>query len=142
MADTLLPDKWVRKAIKDAFDGTVVSGNTINVFDFSVLADTYPDNHVLISTQINVPMVDFCGRGWEHTVQIDITTTYRKNSGSRQLLDEIAEALLPVLDTLDLDMASGMNIVRRSISFPGDLRESDAKNLYFRKIISVELEVR
>ena len=117
MAETQLPDKWVRKAIFDAFDGTIVDGNTINVYDYSVPSATYPDHHVLLSTQINIPINNHCGRGWEHTVQIDVTTTYPINSGARRLCDEISEALLPVLDTLQLDPASSMTISRR-ISSP------------------------
>ena len=142
MADTLLPDKWVRKAIKDAFDGTVVSTHTINVFDFAVPSISYPDHHVMISTQFSNSGFTHCGRGWEHTVQIDVVTTYPLNTGSRQLVDEISEALLLELDTLELDPASNMVISNIEISFPGDLRESDNRNAYFRKIINVELEIR
>lgn len=142
MADTVLPDKWVRKAIYDAFNGTVVSSNTVNVYDYSVPEKTYPPHHILMLNQVNEPIETHCGRGWLHTIQLDITTTFPQNTGSRVLADEIAEALLPFLDNLELDVASNLLIARKSISFPGDLRETDDKFSYFRKIINLELEIR
>ena len=37
MADTAYPDKWVRKAIYDACNDILVSGETIPVFDVQAL---------------------------------------------------------------------------------------------------------
>ena len=142
MANTNLPDKWVRKAIYDAFNGTDVSGNTIEVFDYTVQRKSYPSHFVLLLTQFNEPVDNFCGRSWNHTVQIDVITSFPVNKGNRELADDITNTLLPLLDTLTLDAASSMEVSRISVSFPGDLRESDTNKVYFRKIINVELEIR
>ena len=140
MADTLLPDKWVRKAIKDAFHNSVVSGNIIPVFDMR--AEGYSNPHyVLLSTQSNVPQESKCGDGWIHNIEIQILTSFRINKGSRLLADLIMERLLDEIEDLTLDPASSMVINSINRTFPGDINDIDDSKVFYRKILRLELYI-
>lgn len=140
MADTNLPDKWVRKAIKLAVDGISVSGNVIKCYDVRATAD--PGNHyVLMGTQSNSPEFGKCGDGWLHSVVLDIITSYARNRGSRKLLDEITEAVVPLLNGLSLDAGSSMVVNTTTITFPGDLQDTTDVKTYYRKILRLEMYI-
>lgn len=142
-----LPDKWVRKAVYDAFNGTVVDSYTINVYDYKITLDAntdVPDHYIIISTQNNeVDKANKCEYMWESYCLLDIITTFPKkgNQGSRLLADNILDALRDALKDLTLDVASGMEIVNVSMSFPADLvANSDGKEIY-RKFLRLYLQI-
>jgi len=140
MADTAYPDKWVRKAIYDACNDILVSGETIPVFD--VQATNFSgDHYILMSTQSDDPIFNKCGDGWNHSIVIDVITSFRKNHGSRLLVDQILEAIVPLLNGLTLDAGSSMTINRVQLQFPGDFTDLTEKKVFHRKILRLELDI-
>ncbi|HUS89826.1 MAG TPA: hypothetical protein VMW91_10800 [Desulfosporosinus sp.] len=140
MADTAYPDKWVRRAISDALDGTVVSGNTIPVFDMQATNFT-GDHYILMTTQSDDVLFNKCGDGWNHSIVLDIVTSFRKNHGSRLLVDQIVEAIIPSLNSLTLHASSSMTINRVQLQFPGDFTDQTEKKIFHRKILRLELDI-
>jgi len=140
MADTAYPDKWVRKAIYDALNNTVVSGNTIPVFDMQAI-NFSGDHYILMSTQSDDPNFNKCGDGWNHAIILDVVTSFRKNTGSRLLVDQIIEAIIPLLSGMSLHASSSMVINRRQFQFPGDFTDQTDKKIFHRKILRMELDI-
>lgn len=140
MADTAYPDKWIRKAIYDACNDVVVDGNTIPVFDMQAI-NFSGDHYILMSTQSDDPLLNKCGNGWNHSIILDVITSFRKNTGSRLLVDQIIEAIIPILNGMSLDGGSSMVINRIAFQFPGDFTDQTDKKIFHRKILRVELDI-
>lgn len=139
-----LPDKHIRKAIYDAINGTVVDGKTINVFDYRVTGSTLPQHYILLSTQTGIARDKTkCGTEWESTILLDVVTRYfgAGNTGSRLLADNIVNAILPSLEALQLDVASGLKIYWRRFDFPNDISTVTENENIFRKLIRLELYI-
>jgi len=140
MANTNLPDKWVRRALHSVLDNLSVSGETIPCYDSR--ATGFDDRHyIIMGSQNNTPVRTKCGRSWEHSIQLDVITTYKVNSGSRRLLDEISEAVLPLVMGISLDVASGMVISKTEVEFPFDENTVNDGKIYYRKILRLSLTI-
>lgn len=143
-----LPDKWIRKAVYDAFNGTLVDGETIYIYDTKVTNDAnadIPDHYVIQSTQNNeVDKGDKCEWNWESYLLLDITTKFSKhgNQGSRLLADNILEALKDALSDLTLDVASGLEILNIRMSFPSDLSATSNGKIIYRKFLRLQLYIK
>jgi hypothetical protein len=142
-----LPDKWIRKAVYDAIDGMTVDGNIINCYDTNITQDgngEAPSNYVLMTTQTNtVDKQNKCEWFWDSTLTLDCTTIYDSvgNIGSRLLVDNIADEVRNRVQNLVLDVASGLEVVWQTMSFPADMvMETDEETVY-RKIIILELRI-
>ena len=139
-----LPDKHIRKAIYDAINGTVVSGNTINVYDYRVTGATLPNHYILLSTQTNVKdHFTKCSEEWQSTILLDVVTRFfgTGNTGSRLLADDIVNAIISSLDSLQLAGASGLSIYKRKITSITDLSTITENENIFRKLIRLELNI-
>jgi len=140
MADTALPDKWVRKALKSAFSTITVDGNAVPTYDMR--AEGYDGNqYILLSTQSNSPSPSKCGDSWNHTIEIQAITSFKINQGSRRRADLIMEAVLTALETLSLDVTSSMIINKKSLSFPGDFNAISEYSTIYRKILQLEMNI-
>lgn len=135
-----LPDKYIRKAIYDVVNGIVVDGNTINCYD-TRLTGVQKNNYIVLSTQSNeVDKRTKCGYDWQSSILIDIITRYKLsgNTGSRLLADNILDKVRELTDSLTLDVASGLEIVTQTQSFPSDLQSETNNELIYRKFIRIE----
>ncbi len=143
-----LPDKWIRKAITDAFNGSVVDGQTINAYDTNITNDgntDTPRNYVLMTTQSNeVDKADKCEHFWDSYILLDIITTYKRkgNQGSRLLADNILDELREALVDLQLDAASGLEIINQRMSFPSDLHATNGGEIIYRKFLRLNLYIK
>lgn len=139
--NAVLPDKWVRKAIYDLINNMVVDTKTIPCYDMR--ATNYDgDAYVILSTQTNNQEFNKCDNGWLSTILLDVFTRYRKNTGSRLLADNIAEAILTNLYGMTLDPASGLTLNNVVITLPNDITDESGKEIIHRKLIRYELSIR
>ena len=140
-----LPDKWIRKAIFDSVDDISVDGELIEVFDTRVTGPDYPLEYILMSTQTNtVDKNNKCEWFWESSILLDINTTYLRqgNTGSRLKVDNITDAVRNALNSLVLDVASGLTIITKTQNFPNDITTITDNKLVFRKFIRLELLIK
>lgn len=140
-----LPDKWIRKAIYTAINNIVVDGETIPCYDSRVTSDTIPQHYVLMTTQTNdVSKENKCEHFWESDILLDIITSYDStgNTGSRLLADNILDEVRRLTDSLTLDVASGLNIIFNTQSFPNDISTITPNESVFRKFIRIQLKIR
>jgi len=140
-----LPDKWLRKAIFDAVDEIVVDGEIIYVYDSRVSGVDQPDFYVLMSSQTNeVDKNNKCEWFWESEILLDIRATFflTEDSGSRLLVDNITDAVRNLTQNLILDGASGLEIIKTSMSFPNDLNEITEGEIMYRKFIRLNLLIK
>jgi len=140
-----LPNKWIRKAIFDAVDEIVVDGEIIYVYDSRVSGVDQPDFYVLMSSQTNeVDKNNKCEWFWESEILLDIRATFflTEDSGSRLLIDNITDAVRNLTQNLILDGASGLEIIKTSMSFPNDLNEITEGEIMYRKFIRLNLLIK
>ena len=140
-----LPNKWIRKAIFDAVDEIVVDGEIIYVYDSRVSGVDQPDFYVLMSSQTNeVDKNNKCEWFWESEILLDIRATFflTEDSGSRLLIDNITDAVRNLTRNLILDGASGLEIIKTSMSFPNDLNEITEGEIMYRKFIRLNLLIK
>lgn len=140
-----IPDQHIRKAIFDLFDGTIVDGNTINVFDTYYPSSGDEDAfYVIMSTQSNDVQYQKCEDFWNSEILLEVCTWYgnQANTGSRLLADRILEALRNALE-VDLDLSSGgLEVIRQVITIPSDLTTQLANGVLFRKFLRLELRIK
>ena len=141
----VLPDKWIRKAVYNAFNGTVVDTKTINVYDSqypSISANN--DAYVLMTVQSNEVIYNKCSNFWLSDILLEVCTLYTSNAntGSRLLADNILDALRLEMET-DLDLTgSGLTVDSQLMFFPSDLTTKLTNGSLFRKFIRLELRIK
>lgn len=143
--DKTLPDKWIRKAIYDAFNDTVVDGKTIKVFDSHVPnPDGNNDAYVLMTVQSNDLEHNKCEDFWSSDITLAVTTCYQGtgNPGSRLLGDNILDALRDAIkDPLDLS-GGGLTVLKQVMNFPRDLTSDMPNGTLFRKFLRLEMRIK
>lgn len=134
-----LPDKWIRKAIHTAINNITVDGVVIPCYDYRVTGNS-KSNYILLSTQSNdVDKSTKCSYSWRSSILIDIVTKYGLNVNTgRELADNILDKVRELTDSLTLDVASGLNIVTQTQSFPNDLESTNTNEIIYRKFIRIE----
>lgn len=140
-----VPDSYIRKAIFNAFNGTIVDNKTINVYD-SRYTSVGPNNeaYVLMTTQSNDVSYNKCSNFWESDILLEVCTIYKSvsNVGSRLLADNILEALRQALQT-NLDLSgSGLVVDNQLMSFPNDLPTPLQNGSFFRKFLRLEIRIK
>jgi len=143
--DKSLPDKWVRKAIFDALDDVDVGGTPIPFYDTNIPGGTIPNFYVLMTTQTNdVDKSNKCEWFWNSSILLDIVTSYDLpgNPGSRLMSDNIADIVRASLNSIQLDVGSGLEIITKTQSFPNDISTTTQNENIFRKLIRWELLIK
>ncbi len=143
MITKTLPDKWVRKAVYDRVDGQIVSGTAIRCYDYRT-GNFNPIQYVLLGAQFNdSEEFSLCGYRWNHTMNIECyhRTASAGNPGSRLKADEIAEMVLSQIQTLQLDPASGLEIVRYNVTLLTDFYEDDGQFIVASKIVQLNATI-
>lgn len=143
-----LPDKWVRKAISAVLNDVEVDSMLIPCYDLEVTrgpnADA-PTHYILMTSQSNeVDKLSKCDHLWESNIILDIVTRFpgQGNPGSRVLADDILDAARNATKDLQLDVASGLLIVRITQSFPQDINSKSGDENIFRKLMRLELTIK
>lgn len=136
------PDKWVRKAIYDAFNGTVVDGVAIPVFDQRA-PNTSPSRYVIIGTQISEEQRNKQQYFWFHSVLLEVVTRTPTvgNAGSRVAAENIYQALRLACNNLTLDAGSNLTVLTQVYSYPSDLTETLETEIITRKFLRIELKL-
>ena len=142
-----IPDSYIRKAIFDVFNGTIVDGKTINVYDTRYTSNTQElEGYVLMTTQSNDVEYNKCSDFWASDCLLEVCTLYKSTSnvGSRLFADKILEALRLSLQTnLDLNFGvSGLIIDDQKMTFPNDLTTDLNNGTLFRKFLRLELRIK
>jgi len=143
--DKVFPDKWVRKALYDALNNIVVEGSPIQVFDVRVTGPSIPLDYIVMSTQTNtVDKDNKCEWFWNHTTLLDVATTFKLpgNPGSRLEVDEIMDSVRAIINTLTLDVASGLSIITKTQSYPNDITTVTKNEIVSRKFLRLELLIK
>ena len=136
-----LPDKWIRKAVYNAINNTVVNTFAIPCFDTRVPNNDKRSFYVIMSTQSNeVDKSVKCGYRWESQILLDVITSYdiNGNTGSRLMADDILNSIKTLTDNLTLDISSGLEIITQSQSFPSDLVSTTKNEIVYRKLMRIE----
>jgi len=139
-----LPDKWIRKAIFDLLDEITVDGETIYCYDTRLTGALNPDFYIIMSSQSNeVDKSNKCEYLWDSDILLDIRTVYKRagSTGSRLLADNILDAVRNLVKDIQLDVASGLVINNRILSFPNDLNEIDESEIIYRKFLRLTLKI-
>lgn len=139
-----LPDKWIRKAIKDALNGMTVNGVRIPCYDYNVTGNNKSDFYVLMTTQNNIAEnVNKCEKQWRSFILLDIVARYSNsgNIGSRLKADDILDEVRSRVDNLVLDASSGLTIIWQKDTFPNDINTTTQNESVFRKFTRIELYI-
>jgi len=140
-----LPDKYIRKSIFDRFNGTLVDGVTINVYDSRYTSTTDENGaYVLMTVQSNDVLYNKCSNFWSSTILLEVCTLYgaTSNVGSRLLADNVLEALRASM-VADLDLTgSGLVVDSQLMFFPNDLATVLPNGTFFRKFLRLELRIK
>ena len=143
--DKTLADKWIRKAVSDLVDGIDVNGETIEVYDTMVTGAYQPDFYVIMSSQTSdVDKSSKCAHNWDSEILLDIRATYDRmgNPGSRVQADDTLDAVRNLVKDIQLDVASGLSVTRRTLQFPNDLSETDGSTIIYRKFLRLTLFIQ
>ena len=125
--DKNLPDKWIRKAIKEAINNmsvydTITQQNVlIPCYSHRTTRDGNKNSYVLLTSQeSNVLYENKCENDYYHTVILDCITAYPStgNTGTNTFVDNICDKARELVNNLTLDSQSGLTIYRQNISFP------------------------
>lgn len=139
-----LPDKWIRKAIKDALNGMTVNGVRIPCYDYNVTGNNKSDFYVLMTTQNNIAEnVNKCEKQWRSFILLDIVARYSNsgNIGSRLKADDILDEVRSRVDNLVLDASSDLEIIWQKDTFPNDINTTTQNESVFRKFTRIELYI-
>lgn len=143
--DKTIPDKWIRKAIFDLVEDIDVNGETIEVYDTKVTGADQPNFYVIMSSQTNdVDKSSKCDHNWDSEILLDVRATYDRmgNPGSRVQADDTLDAIRDLVKDIQLDVASGLSITNRILSFPNDLSEIDDSTVIYRKFLRLTLFIQ
>jgi len=127
------PNKYVRKAIYDAVNGTYPC------FDMQVTGDTNPTQYVIISTQDKQhERPTKCGGRWTTFTLLDLVCIYNGagNVGSRVANDDMENTILGLIENLSVD---GYTVISQGHEFPSNLDSSTSTQTVYRNFIRVVL---
>ena len=166
-----LPNKWVRKAIFDSINdievanenvvlngnldnlgngqGNGINGNTFQAitvpcYDVRVTANGGGNYYTLLTTQTNLETNPTkCESVWQSSILIDIVTIFNGagNTGSRDLVDNITDAIRNATDNLTLDVSSGLKIQKQTLASIDSLDNITPTQNVFRNLYRIELTI-
>jgi len=142
-----IPDSYIRKAVFNVFNGTIVDGKTINVYDTRYTKKgANNEAYVLMTVQSNDVLYNKCSNFWSSDLLLEVCnlTLGVSNPGSRLLVDQVLEALrLALQPDLDLDfVTSGLTIDSQLMSFPNDLVTNLNNGTLYRKFLRLEMRIK
>ena len=127
------PNKYVRKAIYDAVNGTYPC------YDMQVTGDDNPTQYVIISTQDKeIDKATKCGDRWITYTLLDIVKIYNGagNVGSRLVNDDMENTIMSLIANIEID---GFTVLNRRYEFPPNLDSSTETQTVYRNFIRVIL---
>lgn len=138
--NTMNPDKHIRKEIYDRIHNADVNGELIKCYDSRVTANN-PKYYFLISTQLNQPNRTKCGRGWINSTEIQVIARFKKNEGSRVMIDDMVNEVLEELDQFRLPTATGFKVSTDDLSIDNELTEPSGSEVIYTKILRLETTI-
>ena len=133
--NTVLPDKYVRKAIYDQINNMVVNTFTFPCFTERTGTNN-PDTYVLLSTQLNLEESTKCGNGWINDTEIQVIVRVMPNQGAKDLIDDAVNEVLTLVDGMTLGGGLVLNSIRKDVVF--DFADKLGNKVVYRKIIKVQ----
>lgn len=132
------PDKWIRQYFVSAFANMVVNGKPVKVYDTHT-----PNNDdvlIILSTQTGSnDRIDKCSITKNRTIEIQVMTRFKGDSGSRLLLDDIVEEIQNRVSNISIN---NFTVQDWDISFPQDFATTTTTETIFRKIINYNLIIK
>lgn len=143
-----LPNKYIRKRIFDLINGISVDGYIIPCYDTRVTSDINtetPKYYVIMNTQSNeVDKSSKCEYYWESEILINIFTHYDLpgNAGSSLLADDILDEVKDLLHEFQLDVESGLEVIKVNSSYPDSLSSTSKNENVYRNFMRLELLIK
>lgn len=132
------PSKYIRKYFVSALSNMVVNGHSVKVYDSHT-----PNNDdvlVILSTQTGSnDWQDKCSVDKNRTIEIQILTRFKGNTGSRVLVDDISEEIQSRCKNIVIE---NFEVQDWDISFPNEFFTSTTTETIFRKIINYNLNIK
>lgn len=132
------PSKYIRKYFVSALSNMVVNGKAVKVYDSHT-----PNNDdvlIILSTQTGSnDWNDKCSVDKNRTIEIQIITRYKGNTGSRVLIDDILEEVQSRTQNIEIE---NFMVQDWSVSFPNEFYTTNSTETIFRKIINYNLNIK
>lgn len=126
------PDKWIRKAFKDAIK---LVNPTIAIADVRLTGSIIPSKYIIISTQTKVIRdTNKCFGQWDCTLLLDLVTRFSGtgNPGDRVAVNDLEEQVINALNTITVD---GFKVFRHYLEGSDSLDNiTDTENV-FRQLV-------
>lgn len=136
------PNKYVRKAIYDRFNGLMVSGNSIPVHDGRIPLTQAPPAFIIIQNQSNiVDKSNKCEYDYRHTVQLNVVTQTPRsgNQNSSLLRDDITAAIYNDFGLFPLD--GGLKVLWQDVAALPGINTIEDSYLIFSQLLTVTLYI-
>lgn len=132
------PSKFIRKYFVSALSNMVVNGKYVKVYDSHT--QNNDDVLVILSTQTGSnDWQDKCSVDKNRTIEIQILTRFKGNTGSRVLVDDICEEIQSRCRNIVIE---NFEVQDWDISFPNEFFTSTTTETIFRKIINYNLNIK
>jgi len=134
---TTLPDNELNKELKARLQNMEV-GNEMFKFFVSRITSQKVKFYFLVTTQLNQPEVTKCGKGWRNSTEIQVTTIYPKNTGSKALMNDATDGVIREIEDFSLPVTTGLKVSTVDISVDNELVENTNSEIVYRKIVRLE----
>lgn len=132
------PSKYIRQYFYNAFANMVVNGKTVNVYDTHT--PNNDDALIILSTQTGSnDRIDKCSITKNRTIEIQVITRFKGNTGSRLLLDDILEEIQNRVQNIQVN---NFTVQDWDVQFTQDFATTNTTETIFRKIINYNLIIK
>lgn len=132
------PSKYIRKYFVSALSNMVVNGKVVKVYDSHT-----PNNDdvlIILSTQTGSnDWNDKCSVDKNRTIEIQIMTRFKGNTGNKILIDDILEEVQSRTQNIEIE---NFTVQDWSVSFPNEFYTTNSTETIFRKIINYNLNIK
>lgn len=139
--NAVFPDNYINKEIYDRLHNSVVDTVTFPCYTSRVTSGN-PKQYYLINTQLNNQIFNKCGNGWENSTELQVIVRLKKNSGSKELLNNATQYALDELSDFSLPSATGLKVNRVELSIANEIVDERGDEIVYQKIIRLETTIR
>lgn len=138
--NTIVPDKFIRKEIYDRIHNMDINGTMFKCFDTRTTASNQ-NFYTILSTQLNQPLPNKCGNGWENSTEIQVITRYSKNVGSRVMLDDAVNEVIEELSEFSLPSTTGLKVNEQQLSIDNEIVNTERGEVVYTKVIRLQTTI-